>query len=157
MRSVLCGVFLLLLLPACTDSNAEPPESELPVTRIRVGNHEITVEVAADRTSLRRGLMFRDSLPEDHGMLFIFPVEQPLSFWMKNTRIPLSIAYADSQGTIVRIADMEPFDESRVPSGAPAQFALEMNQGWFSRKGILVGDRLRNLPRFNIRKPDPDS
>ena len=119
--------------------------------RIRVGNHEISVEVAADPETRRRGLMEREGLPEDHGMLFIFPHERVLSFWMKNTPLPLSIAYADAEGRIVRIADLEPHSERGVSSGKPALYALEMERGWFERKGVLVGDSLRRLPEVEAR------
>lgn len=125
------------------------PESEHSL--LRVGNHEITVEIVADPESRRRGLMGRESMPEGHGMLFIFPNEQVRSFWMKNTPLPLSIAYADAQGRIVRIADMEPGSTVSVPSVRPARYALEMNQGWFERKGVGVGDRLRKIPQVDVR------
>ena len=95
--------------------------------------------------------MFRESLPPDAGMLFVFPHERVLSFWMKNTPLPLSIAYADREGRIVRIADLEPHDERGVSSGRPALYALEMNRGWFKRKGVMAGDRLRKLPQVEVR------
>ena len=77
--------------------------------------------------------MFREELPEDRGMLFVFPDERVLEFWMRNTEIPLSIAFADASGRIVRIADMEPLSDAPVSSGAPARYALEVNRGWFAR------------------------
>ena len=143
-RRLLLGLaaLALLLLGACPDAEH---------ATIRVGNHEITVEVAADAETRRRGLMHRDSLPEDHGMLFIFPHERVLSFWMKNTPLPLSIAYADEQGRIVRIADLTPFDETGVSSRRPALYALEMNQGWFEAHGVIEGDTLRKLPQVVVR------
>ena len=149
---LLVGALALLFALGC-EADEPALESGLPVARMRVGNHEITVEVAADAGSRRRGLMFRESLPEDHGMLFIFPHEQPLAFWMKNTPLPLSIAYADDEGRIVRIADMQPFELTRVTSGAPARYALEMSQGWFARKGVVAGDLLRRIPRPEASGP----
>ena len=141
---------LVLLLLGCADASTVS-EHGLPLETIRVGNQEITVEVAADPASRQRGLMHRESMPEDHGMLFIFPAVQPLSFWMKNTLLPLSIAYADADGVIVRIADMTPHSLEAVPSGRAALYALEMNQGWFRKRGVGLGDRLRKLPAIQAR------
>ncbi len=132
----------LLLLGAC-------PEADL--TTIRVGNHEVSVEVAADPETRRRGLMERESMPADHGMLFIFPRERVLSFWMKNTPLPLSIAYADQDGRIVRIVDLEPHETTGVSSIRPARYALEMNRGWFRAKGVMKGDRMRKFPQVDVR------
>lgn len=120
--------------------------SDLPVRTIEVDGHAIQVEVASTPDTRARGLMYRDHLPENRGMLFIYPNEAPLGFWMKDTRIPLSIAYADRHGTIVRIADMTPFSLDRVPSLYPAMYALEMNQGWFEQRGIERGARITGLP-----------
>jgi uncharacterized membrane protein (UPF0127 family) len=141
LRLCLAGLTLLLLC-GC-------PEGEH--STIRVGNHEISVEVAADNATRRRGLMERESMPPDHGMLFIFPHEKVLGFWMKNTPLPLSIAYADKQGTIVRIADLEPHSTDGVSSIRPALYALEMNRGWFKKNGVIEGDRLRKLPKVDVR------
>jgi uncharacterized membrane protein (UPF0127 family) len=94
--------------------------------------------------------MYRESLPEDHGMLFIYPQEAPLAFWMRNTPLPLSIAFADASGRIVRIATMEPFSEQPIPSGRPARYALEMNRGWFERRGVFVGDVIRRIPAVPV-------
>jgi uncharacterized membrane protein (UPF0127 family) len=85
-------------------------------------------------------------MPDDHGMLFVFPEEQVLSFWMRNTTLPLSIAYANAEGVIVRIADLEPLDERSVTSMGPARYALEMNRGWFRAHEIGVGDRIEGPP-----------
>jgi uncharacterized membrane protein (UPF0127 family) len=86
--------------------------------------------------------MFRQELADDAGMLFVFPQDQGLSFWMRNTTIPLSIAFIDSERRIINIADMQPLDESSVPSERPARYALEVNQGWFAVRGIKPGDRV---------------
>ena len=90
------------------------PGAQLPVDWLIVGGHRITVELARGPEQRSRGLMFRDSLPPDHGMLFLFPRDEVQAFWMRNTKIPLSIAYADARGRIVRIADLEPLDERPV-------------------------------------------
>lgn len=110
---------------------------------------EVWVEIADEREEQVRGLMERTDLPEDQGMLFVFEDERPRSFWMKNTFIPLSIAYIDSDGRIVDIQQMEPVDQDRtVPDAAlpryvsaePARYALEVNRGFFEERGVEVGD-----------------
>lgn len=103
---------------------------------------EVRVEVADNVVEQAKGLMFRKELGEDRGMLFVYPDERVLSFWMRNTLIPLSVAYMDSEGRIVDIQDMKPLDD-RPPhyeSSEPARYALEVNQGFFERKGVKVGD-----------------
>lgn len=90
--------------------------------------------------------MFRKELAADRGMLFVFPDERVLEFWMRNTEIPLSIAFAEGSGRIVRIADMEPRSEDLVSSGVPARYALEVNRGWYAAHGVQSGDSLGRLP-----------
>ncbi len=108
----------------------------------------VRVEIADDDAERARGLMYRTALAEDRGMLFIFDEEQPLSFWMKNTLIPLSIAFMDSEGRIVDIQDMKPLDDDppSYVSAEPARYALEVNQGFFEERGVKVGDRAE-LPK----------
>jgi uncharacterized membrane protein (UPF0127 family) len=91
--------------------------------------------------------MHRDSLPENRGMIFVFAKERSLSFWMRNTRIPLSIAFAKADGRIVSIKNMRPYDDDppHYASPEPAKYALEVNKGWFSDNRIRVGDRIRPL------------
>jgi len=115
-----------------------------------VGNRSVRAEIAATPDARRRGLMFRERLAEDHGMLFLFPHERILRFWMKNTPLPLSIAFADARGRIVRIADLEPHSEASVSSGVPALYALEMSRGWFARNAVLEGDRILRIPRPRV-------
>lgn len=108
-----------------------------------IKNMEIQVEVARTPAERARGLMGREHLGKDEGMLFIFETEGYHGFWMKNTRIPLSIAFFDKEGRIVWITDMKPFTlESHTPPER-ILYALEMRQGWFSGNGIKVGDVVR--------------
>lgn len=100
----------------------------------------VRVEIADDDAERARGLMERTALGENRGMLFVFEREQTLSFWMKDTLIPLSIAYIDAEGQIVDIQDMEPLDTTPHPSAGPARYALEVNQGFFRERDIEVGD-----------------
>lgn len=145
------GLALVMLLLACRDGSGAPQAgAALPVASILVGHQLVTAEVAATPGARRRGLMFRESLPENHGMLFVFREEQLLSFWMKDTQLPLSIAFARADGTIVHIADLEPLVEHAVSSRLPARYALEMTRGWFARHGILTGTKLSRLPTPDV-------
>jgi uncharacterized membrane protein (UPF0127 family) len=112
---------------------------------------EVPVEIAATDAERETGLMGRTSLPEDAGMLFVFDQDQQLAFWMKDTLIPLSIAYIDGGGRIVDIQDMQPLDETPHPSAAPARYALEVNQGFFKERGVEVGDRVELPPEAQQR------
>ena len=126
---------------------AAEPEAPLQLHAVTIINSlgervPVQVEVADTEEERRRGLMGRSALAEDAGMRFVFDGEQQLSFWMKDTLIPLSIAFMDSEGRIVDIQDMQPLDD--VPphyvSAEPAQYALEVNQGFFEKRGVMVGD-----------------
>lgn len=114
---------------------------EAPITfETDGGTVEMTAEIADEGAAHGLGLMFRESLPEDHGMLFVFDSERGHSFFMRNTIIPLSLAYIRADGTISQIDDMEPLSEDSHPSVEPALYALEVNRGWFERNGVEVGD-----------------
>lgn len=104
------------------------------------GADTVTVELAETAAERERGLMNRTEVPEGTGMLFIFQDEEPRAFWMKDTHVPLDIAYLDSELRIVSIHQMEPLDTNTYPSGGPAMFALEVRQGWFADHGIEAGD-----------------
>ena len=123
----------------------EPGSSPLPILTITnsVGEEvPVRVEIADTDAERQTGLMGRTTLEGDAGMLFVFDQEQTLSFWMKDTLIPLSIAYIDSEGRIVDIQDMQPLDDlpPQYVSAEPAQYALEVNQGFFEERGVTVGD-----------------
>ncbi len=109
---------------------------------VRVGGVAITVEIADTPALRERGLMHRDSLPANHGMLFVYPDEQVRSFWMRNTKIPLDIAFIDRNGTVVDVERMEAQTDENTVSSSPAMYALEMAAGWFAANGVDVGDRL---------------
>ncbi len=113
------------------------------LVELGVGGHQVLVEIADDPAERSRGLMHRESLPEDQGMLFVYPDERAaLGFWMRNTLIPLDIAFVDRELRIVDIQRLEPLDETTRYSAAPAMYALEMNAGWFEKHGVRVGDRI---------------
>jgi uncharacterized membrane protein (UPF0127 family) len=111
--------------------------------RLSANGYTLIAEVATTRTSHICGLAFRDALPADHGMLFVYAQDQIVGFWMKNTTIPLSLAFLDRDGKILELHDMDPENPTRrYISRSPVRFALEVNQGWFSEKDIEMGDRI---------------
>lgn len=130
------------------------PGAERPVVSVVLHDIKITIEIADDPAAMQRGLMFRETMPENHGMLFIWPDEQPRAMWMRDTPLPLSVAFIDGQGKILNIADMTPFSEDIHASRGAARFALEMHQGWFERHGIASGDRIDFLsPASPLSEP----
>jgi uncharacterized membrane protein (UPF0127 family) len=116
-----------------------------------LGGATVEVEVASTPQERARGLMGRVSLLPDQGMLFIYPDEAERSFWMKNTPLPLSIAFIGAGGRIVHITDMKPLNEDPVPSGHAAMYALEMTKGWFESHGVMVGQSIAGLPEASGR------
>ena len=119
---------------------------ELPAIPLSINGQKVTAEVAATPEQRAKGLMFRFSLKPDHGMVFVFDRAEPTGFWMKNTFIPLSIAFIGADARILNIDDMAPHDEASHPSKGPALYALEMRKGWFAERGIKAGDRVDGLP-----------
>ncbi len=138
--------FATLLLAAAGAAVAAPAIVELPTTTLTIGKQKLVAEVAATTEQRTVGLMHRFSLRPDHGMIFVFEQAEPQAFWMKNTFIPLSIAFIGSDGRIINIEDMAPQDESMHWSRGPAQYALAMRKGWFAERGIAPGDRVDGLP-----------
>jgi len=110
---------------------------------IFIGDKSVRVEVADNEVSRNIGMMFRKQLPQEKGMLFIFEDCAPRRFWMRNTYVPLSIAYIDPNGIILNVEKMNPLSESGVWSKGPAKYALEMNQGWFRDNGVSPGDLVK--------------
>jgi hypothetical protein len=149
----------LFFVSACSNGSSQagrsapPPDSthqsanEAPragLQRIIIAEAPLLVETAQTDADRQRGLMFRERLPADQGMLFVFPVSQIQSFWMRNTFIPLDIAFISSAGVIVDIQYMKPVDESILyTSRAPALYALEVNAGWFAKHDIQVGAQVK--------------
>lgn len=138
-------VLLCIGVVACGESTPRYP--------VTVKGVRLMVEVAQTHDERALGLMHRDSLAENHGMLFIFEDVARRDFWMKDTRIPLTIAYMAIDGTIIELHDMEPYSLAYVSSRAAVPLALEVNQGWFARHGIRVGDRfdLSRVPMLRDR------
>lgn len=153
-RPAFCGLGLLhyivlslaLAMPALSQAQAA---MLLPTTALEIGKHTVQAEVAATDASRARGLMFRTQLPKNHGMIFVYPYDTMGCFWMKNTPLPLSIAFLDNQGVILNILDMTPLTLDNYCPVAPMRYALEMEQGWFRQAGIRAGDTVRGLPASN--------
>src|SRR6266850_2104188 len=124
---------------------AAPALAQAPTVPLTAGMHRIRAEVAADFTTRARGLMHRESMPDNAGMLFIFDEADKHCMWMKNTLIPLSVAFLDERGAIINIAEMRPHSEQSHCAAQPARYALEMNRGWFAQRGIKPGAQLGGL------------
>ena len=137
MYRTVFAIFTLFLLCSCGTPRSA---AGLLVAPIQLGDKSIKAEIASSPAELSRGLMYRRELDWNKGMLFVYPEERILSFWMKNTFIPLSIAFIDRDGTITHIARMKPQDLTSHRSPGPVQYALEMNLGWFEKAGVGVGD-----------------
>lgn len=112
---------------------------------LSIGTSTIKAEIANTLKKKATGLMKRKELPENDGMLFVFGVAQHVNFWMHNTYIPLSIAFIDGKGVITEIIDMKPLDETVVRSKYKVVYALEANQGWFEKRNIKAGEKIKEL------------
>jgi len=121
--------------------------AQLPTMELSAGIHLIRAEIANTFESRAQGLMFRKYLGPNEGMLFVFPQAEPHCMWMKNTLIPLSVAFLDAQGKILNVAEMKPQTETSHCAAAPAKFALEMSSGWFAAKGLKAGATLQGLAK----------
>ncbi len=138
--------------PQTADPRGQPP---LPMVTIQVGLAPVVVEVADDPRERRRGYMFRDP-PEEMGMLFVWPDEQPHAFWMKNVHWDLDLAYIAGDGTIFQVELMKAFDERGVPTKRPARYVLEMPAGRFAVLGIKVGDVVTFPPELSTQHNSKD-
>jgi uncharacterized membrane protein (UPF0127 family) len=122
-------------------------DAKVRTTTLRVGTHPLKVEVVSTDEDRSRGLMHREKLGRDDGMLFIFDEPAYHAMWMKNTLIPLSVAFVDAQGVILNILDMEPQTLDSHQSAGPSIYAIEVNKGWFAAKKVKAGDKVTGLPK----------
>jgi len=143
---ITCSLALLALAGAFAQQSAQP---RLDTIDIIAGMHVIRAEVAQTPAQQMVGMMFRREMGANEGMLFTNPDSSPRCFWMRNTLLPLSIAFIDDEGSIVNIADMQPLSDDSHCSAKPVRFALEMRQGWFAKRGIKAGFKLRGSPFRN--------
>jgi len=134
---------LWLIAPAHAQ---EGPQPRLPTVELTAGMHVIRAEVAQTPEQQAVGMMFRREMGTNEGMLFVNPDRSTRCFWMRNTLIPLTIAFIADDGTIVNLADMQPQSDASHCSARPVRYALEMRQGWFAKRGIQAGFKLRGSP-----------
>lgn len=134
----------IFLLASCLSLPimARQAQLDLPRESLQIGMHRLQVQVASQHAQRQTGLMYRQHLPEHEGMLFVFPQAAVQCFWMKNTLIPLSAAFIQSDGSIVNIVDMQPLDERSHCSDKPVTHVLEVNQGWFAKRNVRAGNKI---------------
>jgi uncharacterized membrane protein (UPF0127 family) len=149
---VFIGLLSILILFGCTQfavalsTQSNQHKVEFEKVKIRLASKVLEVEIADTPETREHGLMFRSHLPVDGGMLFVFPHEQSMAFWMKNTLIPLSIGYFDNHKSLIETLEMVPavlgdIQPKTYPSSRPAMYALEMPKGWFAKQGVRPGTR----------------
>lgn len=150
LRRAILLTGLLAALPTIVWS-LEEPQRNLPRVTLSAGMHLIQAQVAATPEQRATGLMFRTDMPVNEGMLFVFEEPAGQCFWMKNTLLPLTAAFVADDGTIVNLADMQPQTLDSHCSVKPVRYVLEMNQGWFAKRGLKAGMKLGGAP-FNNRR-----
>lgn len=146
-RASLAGLLALVITTSPAIAQQAQPQ-RLETITLNAGMHNIRAEVALSPEQRAIGLMYRREMAAHEGMLFVFEQPAPQCFWMKNTLLPLSIAFLADDGTVVNIADMKPQTLDSHCSDKPVRYALEMNQGWFAKRGIQAGAKLKG-PVFN--------
>jgi uncharacterized membrane protein (UPF0127 family) len=146
LRTALITLFAAVSLCASAQEGMPTGPQHLPVIGLSAGMHLIKAEIAQTPREHAIGLMFRTEMGTNEGMLFAFPQAGKQCFWMKNTLIPLAVAFVDDQGVITNVDEMQPQTENPHCSTKPVRFVLEMNKGWFSKRGIKAGMKLGGEP-----------
>ncbi len=146
MKNIALFVFALISSLAGTAHSQNQPQLDLPRIKIAAGMHLIDSQIAATPDQRSTGLMHRADMPASEGMLFVFEKAEQQCFWMKNTLLPLTAAFVADDGTIINLADMKPLSTDSHCSAQPVRYVLEMNQGWFKKKGIKAGFKLGGKP-----------
>lgn len=146
MKPVLPALASLVLAAALLPAAAQERQMNLPRVTLSAGMHQIDAQVAQTPGQRATGLMYRKEMPQHEGMLFIFEQPSVQCFWMQNTLLPLTAAFVADDGTIVNLADMKPQTTDSHCSGKPVRYVLEMNQGWFAKKGVKPGSKLAGKP-----------
>jgi uncharacterized membrane protein (UPF0127 family) len=141
-------ILVLFLFAPCLLSLSVRAQTVMPRAELSIGLFRILAEVAATPEQRGEGLMQRRSMAGHEGMLFVFPHADRHCMWMKNTFIPLSVAFLDAEGKIINMRNMQPQSEKNHCADTPARFALEMNQGWFADKGIAPGAKVQGLEAY---------
>ena len=127
-------------------ASAQEAQTNLPRVRLGAGMHQIDAQVATTPDERATGLMYRKQMPQHEGMLFVFEYPSQQCFWMKNTLLPLSVAFVADDGRIVNIDEMQPQTLDSHCSTEPVRYVLEMNKGWFAKKGVKAGQKLSGPP-----------
>jgi uncharacterized membrane protein (UPF0127 family) len=140
---------VLALVPAPRAAAQDAAQPRLDTVTLSAGMYNIRAEVARTPLQTQTGLMFRPAMAAHEGMLFVFDGLERRCFWMKNTLLPLTIAFVADDGRIVNLADMQPQSLDSHCSAEPVRYALEMNQGWFAKRGIKPGFKLKGPPFGN--------
>jgi uncharacterized membrane protein (UPF0127 family) len=138
--------FLAAALLACA-AVASAADAPMKTTTLKVGSHPLKVEIAASDPEREKGLMFRKQMGRNDGMLFVFDEPAYHAMWMKNTLIPLSVAFVDREGVILNILDMEPQTLDSHQAAGPAVYAIETHKGWYAEHQVKAGDRVAGLPK----------
>jgi uncharacterized membrane protein (UPF0127 family) len=146
MKNLISFLLGALLLVADAAHAQDTPQTQLQRTRLSVGIHQIDAQVATTSEEHQIGLMYRQEMPQHEGMLFIFENPSRLCFWMKNTLIPLTAAFIADDGAIVNLEDMKPQSLDSHCAAKPVRYVLEMNKGWFAKKGLKAGSKLAGGP-----------
>jgi uncharacterized membrane protein (UPF0127 family) len=153
-RHILFILSLMVMFPpGCDETNVPQGQTGLEEVTMTIGSRDFILEIADTHEKRQTGLMYRREMPANRGMIFVFPSEQRLGFWMKNTYLPLDIIFLSSGGSVVSIATMKPLDLSSTDSVYPARFAIELNAGMAAQAGVRVGDRLA-IPQQALRARD---
>jgi len=142
MKTALSTLAALALAMAALPACAQEPQTNLSRVTLSAGMHQIDAQIAQTNEQRATGLMYRKEMPQHEGMLFVFERPSVQCFWMKDTLLPLSAAFVADDGTVVNIADMKPLALDSHCSDKPVRYVLEMNQGWFAKKGVKPGMKL---------------
>jgi uncharacterized protein len=146
MKRIFPALASLVLAAALLPAAAQEPQTNLPRVTLSAGMHQIDAQVARTPDQRATGLMYRKEMPQHEGMLFVFEQPTVQCFWMKDTLLPLTAAFVADDGTIVNLADMKPLALDAHCSEKPVRYVLEMNQGWFAKKGVKAGSKLAGKP-----------
>ena len=146
MKTIFSATMALLMLGSASTNAQETPQTTLQRITLSAGIHQIDTQVAATSEQREIGLMYRKEMPQHEGMLFVFENPSRLCFWMKNTLIPLTAAFIADDGTIVNLENMKPQTLDSHCSTKPVRYVLEMNLGWFAKKGVKPGSKVAGRP-----------
>ena len=141
MRTALLAISLVIAVPGWAQ------QAQLPLLELSAGMHRIEAEVAATPESRQTGMMLRTSMAPQRGMLFVFTDSSKHCMWMRNTLLPLSVAFLDEKGRILNVEDMQPKTEDNHCAASPARYALEMNLGWFRSRGVMAGFSITGIEK----------